>query len=127
MNGTGRLLPAAPGPVPSNSTRMVRLIQWTPHRSPSPVPAVQPNTVFNINFTDLTQLNTSSTVSLVSQNGLAAGSLSGFDVATNTGEVYGLYSNGLQQLLGQVAIASFVNPVGLNRIARTCIPPAELR
>ncbi len=76
------------------------------------------NTVFDINFTDLTQLNTDSTVSLVSQNGLAAGSLSGFDVATNTGEVYGLYSNGLQQLLGQVAVASFVNPVGLNRIGQ---------
>ncbi|MBN1267451.1 MAG: flagellar hook protein FlgE [Anaerolineales bacterium] len=76
------------------------------------------NTVFDIDFSDLTQLSTDDTVALVSQNGLAAGTISGFDVVSNTGEIYGLYSNGLQQLLGQISIASFVNPVGLNRVGQ---------
>jgi len=76
------------------------------------------NTVFDIEFSDLTQLSTDDTVALVSQNGLAAGTISGFDVVSNTGEIYGLYSNGLQQLLGQIGIASFVNPVGLNRVGQ---------
>lgn len=76
------------------------------------------NTVFDIDFSDLTQLSTDDTVALVSQNGLAAGTISGFDVVSNTGEIYGLYSNGLQELLGQIGIASFINPVGLNRIGQ---------
>jgi len=76
------------------------------------------DTVFDFDFSTLTQLATDNTVALVSQNGLAAGTISGFDVVSNTGEIYGLDSNGLQQLLGQVSIASFVNPVGLNRVGQ---------
>jgi flagellar hook protein FlgE len=64
---------------------------------------------------DITMLATANTVTASSQDGLEGGTLSGFKVISNTGEIYGLYSNGLQQLIGQLALAKFVNPPGLIR------------
>lgn len=72
-----------------------------------------------LDMSQLTQLATSNTAALASQNGLAAGSLSGFNVISNTGEVFGVFSNGLQQRLGQIALASFVNPGGLLRTGQS--------
>lgn len=74
-----------------------------------------PATTISLDLTSLTQLATMSTVTLVSEDGVAAGTLTGFSVVSNTGEIYGTYSNGLQELLGQVAVAKFVNPTGLTR------------
>jgi flagellar hook protein FlgE len=71
-----------------------------------------------LDFSNLTQLATASDVSLASQNGLAAGALSGFSVISSTGELYGVYSNGLQQRLGQLALATFTNPAGLERLGQ---------
>ena len=71
--------------------------------------------VFDPDMSQLTQLATDSSVITRSQNGLAPGSLTSFYVTTKTGEIYGLYSNGMQQLIGQIALASFVNPAGLIR------------
>jgi len=76
------------------------------------------NTVFDLDLENMTQLAADSDAALVSQNGLAAGSFTGFYVTPETGEVYGLYSNGMQQLIGQVALANFVNPTGLERVGQ---------
>ncbi len=70
-------------------------------------------TNFTVDFSDLTQLATEGDVSLSGQDGLAAGDLTTFYISPNDGQVYGLYSNGMQQLVGQVALARFVNPSGL--------------
>ncbi len=70
-------------------------------------------TTATLDMSSLTQLATANDVALSNQDGLAAGSLSGFSVVTNTGEIYGLYSNGLQERLGQIAMANFINPSGL--------------
>ena len=77
-----------------------------------------PATTVALDLTTLTQLATTSTLTLVSEDGVAAGSLTGFSVVSNTGEIYGTYSNGLQELLGQVAISKFVNPTGLTRVGQ---------
>ncbi|MBN2555725.1 MAG: flagellar hook protein FlgE [Anaerolineales bacterium] len=77
-----------------------------------------PATTVAMDLTSLTQLATTSTLTLVSEDGVAAGSLTGFSVVSNTGEIYGTYSNGLQELLGQVAISKFVNPTGLTRVGQ---------
>lgn len=66
-----------------------------------------------LDFAGFTQLATPSDAAVSNQDGVPAGSLTGFSVVTNTGEIFGVYSNGLQQLIGQVAIANFVNPSGL--------------
>ncbi|MBO4395888.1 MAG: flagellar hook-basal body complex protein [Eubacterium sp.] len=44
--------------------------------------------------------------------GNAAGSLNGFSIQTD-GKIFGVYSNGDKNLLGQVAVATFANPSGL--------------
>ena len=39
------------------------------------------------------------------------------DVSIDTqGRIYGVYDNGVNKLLGQIAVASFVNPAGLEAI-----------
>lgn len=68
----------------------------------------------NLDFSNLTQLDGLSSVATSSQNGLPPGDLSTFTVGT-TGEVIGIFSNGLNRKLGQIAIASFLNPGGLQK------------
>jgi flagellar hook protein FlgE len=73
------------------------------------------DTTFTVDLSNVTQLASAHTIAATSQDGLAAGSLASFFVTPKTGEIYALYSNGLRQLVGQVALASFVNPSGLIR------------
>jgi flagellar hook protein FlgE len=68
-----------------------------------------------VNLSGLTQLAHDSDISIVAQDGLAAGSFSGYYVTPESGEIYGVYSNGMQQLIGQLGLATFVNPHGLIR------------
>ncbi len=69
----------------------------------------------NIDFSGTTQLTDLTSVGLTSQNGLAAGSVQSISIAQNTGEINLLYSNGLRDLVGQVAVAKFTNPSALLR------------
>ena len=73
------------------------------------------NVAMTVDMTGVTMLSQASSVSLSSQNGLPAGSLSDIYIGPNTGEVYLLFSNGLKQLVGQLASAKFTNPTGLIR------------
>jgi flagellar hook protein FlgE len=76
------------------------------------------DTVFDVDMTGLTQLSSYNSASSVSQDGLEAGALSGFDVISNTGELWGLYSNGLQRRIGAMALSTFSNPSGLIRVGQ---------
>ncbi len=61
----------------------------------------------------ITQQNTASALNTTpTQNGFAAGALTGYSVLSD-GIVQGQYSNGQTMALGQVAVASFSNPQGL--------------
>jgi len=62
-----------------------------------------------------TQFGTAFGVTAMTQNGYAAGSLTGVTVDTN-GIVVGNYSNGESRPAGQVVIANFRNPQGLQPI-----------
>lgn len=57
----------------------------------------------------------SSTISEIDADGLATGSLSSWDVGTD-GTITGVYSNGVSQTLGQVALATFTAESGLTRV-----------
>ncbi|MDD5369944.1 MAG: flagellar hook protein FlgE [Anaerolineaceae bacterium] len=72
-------------------------------------------TQFTIDLSKLTQLSADTSVSATSQDGLAAGSVSDVYATPNSGEVYLIYSNGLKQQIGQLALARFTNPTGLMR------------
>jgi flagellar hook protein FlgE len=61
----------------------------------------------------ITQQNTASALNTTpTQNGFAAGALTGYSVLSD-GVVQGQYSNGQTLALGQVAVANFSNPQGL--------------
>jgi flagellar hook protein FlgE len=81
------------------------------------------DTVFDLDLTNLTQLAKESDAAALNQNGLAAGNFTTFYIAPQTGEIYGVYSNGMQQLVGQVALASFVNPMGMLRVGQNMFQP----
>ena len=74
------------------------------------------NTTFNLEMENVTQLSKSSDATAQYQDGLAAGGFTSFKISNPTGKIYGIYTNGEQQLVGQIALSSFVNPVGLRRV-----------
>ncbi len=74
------------------------------------------NTVFDMDFSSTTMLSSSNDASATFQDGLAAGGFTSFKISNPTGMIYGLFTNGEQQLVGQVSLSSFVNPAGLERI-----------
>jgi flagellar hook protein FlgE len=67
-----------------------------------------------VDITGLTEFGGSTTAQVSAQNGSAPGSLTSFSIGED-GTVTGIFSNGLKQSLGQVAVASFTNPPGLER------------
>jgi flagellar hook protein FlgE len=66
----------------------------------------------DLDLTNATQLSGSSELNISSQNGLPPGSLSTFSVGS-TGEIVGIFSNGLNRKLGQIGLATFLNSGGL--------------
>jgi flagellar hook protein FlgE len=67
-----------------------------------------------LNFANVTQVAGQSTAAPSSQDGSSPGTLQSFNV-DSTGTITGIFSNGATRALGQVALANFQNPGGLNR------------
>ena len=65
-------------------------------------------------FSAITQISGSSSAAPTTQNGFGPGTLQSFSV-DQTGAVTGIFNNGLTRVLGQVALADFPNPAGLER------------
>jgi flagellar hook protein FlgE len=74
--------------------------------------ATTPATV-PIDFAQMTQYSGASAVSGIT-NGFTSGSLVTFTIGSG-GDITGVYTNGQTQPLGQIALASFLNPGGLSR------------
>lgn len=64
----------------------------------------------------MTQFAGNNSAAITEQNGSSAGSLQSFNVAPD-GTIVGAYSNGRTRPIGQVAMAVFTNPGGLERVA----------
>ena len=87
---------------------------------------VHPFEEIEVDFSELTMYANSGKTTLEGQKGgydgagrgRAAGSMSGCTVDT-TGKIYGIYDNGDQKLLGQIAIANFANVSGLEAIGNS--------
>lgn len=67
---------------------------------------------FTLDFTGVTQYAKETSIDLSSQNGYAAGTLLGVTVDTN-GVITGVFDNGQNREMAQVALANFDNPQGL--------------
>lgn len=67
---------------------------------------------FPVDFTGSTQYGASFTVNSLVQDGFTSGKLAGFSIGTD-GIILGRYTNGQSKNLGQVVLANFRNPQGL--------------
>jgi flagellar hook protein FlgE len=65
-----------------------------------------------VDFTGTTQFGANFSVNALDQDGYTSGRLSGFDLAAD-GIILGRYTNGQTAVLGQVVLAGFANPNGL--------------
>ena len=84
--------------------------------SASPVSVTAPwGGAIAVDATGLTQYGGTPSATVTSQGGGSApGTLQGFTISPD-GTLVGVFSNGLKQNLGQVALATFVNPAGLEK------------
>jgi len=92
--------PAAPGTLAAFTPPAATFPSWT-----GPV---------TVDVSALTQFGGSNSVTATAQNGYELGSLQAFQLG-NDGTIMGVYSNGLRQPIGQLALASFNNPSGLEK------------
>jgi flagellar hook protein FlgE len=70
---------------------------------------------YSIDIRDLTTYAGNTEARVSASNGSGAGILSSYTVS-NTGQIVGVFSNGLKQTLGQLALANFNNVNGLEKI-----------
>ena len=70
---------------------------------------------YNVDITDVTYYSGNTEARVSASDGAAAGILSSYTVS-NTGQIVGVFSNGLKQTLGQLALANFNNVNGLEKI-----------
>jgi flagellar hook protein FlgE len=73
---------------------------------------------FTIGMSQFTQFGTEFAVSAAVQDGFTTGQLTGLEI-DDTGVVFARYTNGQARALGQVAIAGFSNPNGLQPLGDT--------
>ncbi len=78
---------------------------------------------FDFDISRFTQFAGQSQLNLQSQDGFPAGALISFAVGAS-GEIAGIYSNGSNRIIGQLALASFVNPGGLQRAGQNLWNPS---
>jgi flagellar hook protein FlgE len=77
-------------------------------------PSVNP-LVFNLDFSQVTGFATpAATIAASRQDGSAVGTLTSYSVGEG-GEIAGVFSNGISRTLGQVRMARFANPNGLEQ------------
>jgi flagellar hook protein FlgE len=67
---------------------------------------------FPVDFTGITQFGSPFSVNTLNQDGFTSGRLAGFGIGAD-GIILGRYTNGQSKVLGQVVLANFANPNGL--------------
>ena len=107
---TASLLFDNTGVLDATSVTALNLASYTPANANA-----QP---INIDFSTVTGYGANSATSGVTQDGYAAGQLAGFEF-DRTGVAYATYTNGETRAVGQVALATFTNPSGLQSAGKT--------
>jgi flagellar hook protein FlgE len=107
---TASLLFDNAGVLDATSVTALNLASYTPANANA-----QP---INIDFSTITGYGATSATSGVTQDGYAAGQLAGFEF-DRTGVAYATYTNGETRAVGQVALATFTNPSGLQSAGKT--------
>lgn len=76
-----------------------------------------------LNFSQLTQYSADSSAKPTNVDGYSTGNLVTFNIGSD-GIITGIYSNGQQQPLGMVGLASFENPAGLQKVGNNMYLPS---
>ena len=98
FNTTGALITPATGAV-----TVPGIVYATGSTTPQPL---------TFNFLSSTQFGAAFAVNQLTQNGYTSGQLSGFNTSAD-GTIVGRYTNGQSKALGQILLANFANPQGL--------------
>lgn len=121
LDGTplGYVPPAAPQPIGVMNFSTGGILTGT---VPSPIVAAMnvtsgATTPFNVtvDYAGTTQFGSAFSVNTQKQDGYTSGSLTGFSLSPD-GAIVGRYTNGKAKVLGQVALADFANPNGLQSL-----------
>ena len=110
FNNLGKLTGATP---PFAATDPNSLAIAIPVSTGAVTPISTPTLKFDL--TGSTQFGSSFSVSSLTQDGYTSGKLSKFNTAAD-GTIVGSYTNGKTSVLGQVALANFTNPNGLQSL-----------
>ncbi len=95
----------------------INVVGWNPlDQNGAPTGAVAQD--FTIDLSTSTQFGTNFAVSSISQDGFTTGQLRGLEISKG-GVVFARYTNGQSLALGQVALANFANPQGLQPLGDT--------
>lgn len=108
FDGTGALVTSMPVTLPAQGSSYAFISSSTNATAPNPLQ-------FTLDLSGTTQYGVSFGVNTLSQDGFASGQLSGMSVASD-GVIQGRYSNGKTKNLGQIVLASFNNPNGLQSL-----------
>ena len=93
----------------ANSTNLTAVIERNTTASESPL-------AFNLDFSQTNGKGTGTPrLNFTTQDGFPPGVLTDFSI-TETGEIRGVYSNGIGQTLGQIVMARFTNNNGLQQV-----------
>ncbi|MBC3886114.1 flagellar hook protein FlgE [Undibacterium griseum] len=111
FNNLGKLTGAIPA-YAATDPRALNMIVPVSSGAVTPI-----NTTANIKFdyTNSTQFGSDFSVSSMKQDGFTSGKLSKFNTAKD-GTIIGSYTNGQTKVLGQVVLASFTDPNGLQSL-----------
>jgi flagellar hook protein FlgE len=108
-------------------TLMAMTAAYTPPLSPPPgggiAAAANPMTL-KFDFSESTQYGSPFGVNTLTQDGYTTGMPSGFNISPN-GTILGRYTNGQSQKLGQVTLANFANPQGLQPLGNNRWSPTS--
>jgi flagellar hook protein FlgE len=77
-----------------------------------------------IDFSNMTMFNSPNSTAVAIQDGLPAGSVNDVNITPIDGSVYLIYSNGMREKIGQLALARFTNPEGLVAAGHTMFKEA---
>ncbi len=122
FNGSGVLQNIVDTTIPKTYTPGVNGIISIPITPNTPDAAGGTFPTFNLNFpvsapgqNSVTQYGSADTLQVLSQDGFASGSLASLSIG-QTGIITGSFTNGQNLALGQLAIANFANPTGLQQV-----------
>jgi len=87
----------------------------TPITVPATATGATPTFPVTLDFSGTTQFGSAFSVNTLNQDGYTSGRLAGFNIGAD-GMVLGRYTNGQSAVLGQVVLANFANPNGLQQL-----------